>query len=83
MSHLAQNGTAPSRLPVTYSYWYDTPVLLRVATPRTHNLQTGLHCTITGESDAAVHIRIGQRGKNIRKTMILAVQEIAAPRRLQ
>jgi hypothetical protein len=59
MSHLVQNGTAPDRLPVAYSYWYDTPVVLRVATPRTQKLQTELHCTITGESDAAVHIRIG------------------------
>jgi len=83
MSHLVQNGTAPDRLPVAYSYWYDTPVVVRVATSRAHNLQTELHCTITRESDAAVHIRIGQRGKNIRKTMILAVEEIAAPRRLQ
>ena len=76
MSHLIQNGTAPDRLPVAYSSWYDTPVVLRVTTPRTRNLQAELHCTITGESDAAVHIRIGQRDKNIRKTMILAVEEI-------
>ena len=83
MSHLVQNGTAPDRLPVAYSYWYDTPVVLRVATPRTQKLQTELHCMITGESDAAVHIRIGQRGKNIRKTMILAVEEISESRRRQ
>jgi hypothetical protein len=83
MSHLVQNRTAPDRLPVAYSYWYDTPVVLRVATPRTQRLQTELHCTITGESDAAVHIRIGRRDRNIRKTMILAVEEIPAPRRLQ
>jgi hypothetical protein len=83
MSHLVQNRTAPDRLPVAYSYWYDTPVVLRVATPRTQRLQTELHCTITGESDAAVHIRIGQRDRNVCKTMILAVEEIPAPRRLQ
>jgi hypothetical protein len=83
MSHLAQNGTAPDRLPVAYSYWYDTPVVLRVTRPRTQNLQAELHCTITGESEAAVHIRIGQRDQNVRKTMILAVEEIPAPRRLQ
>ena len=83
MSHLVQNSTAPDEVPVAYSYWYDAPVVLRVATPRTQKLQTELHCMITGESDATVHIRIGQRGKNIRKTMILAVEEIAAPRRLQ
>ena len=83
MSHLVQNRTAPDRLPVAYSYWYDTPVVLRVATPRTQRLQAELHCTITGESDAAVHIRIGQRDRNVCKTMILAVEEIPAPRRLQ
>jgi len=83
MSHLVHNGTAPNRLPVAYSYWYDTPVLLRIATPRLQKLQTELHCTITGESDAAVHIRIGQRDRNISKTMILAVEEIPAPRHLQ
>ncbi len=79
MSHLVKNGTAPDRLPVAYSYWYDTQVLLRIATPRNHKLQSELHCTITGESDTAVHIRIGQRGRNIRKEMILAVEEIPAP----
>ena len=83
MSQLVQNGTAPDRLPVAYSYWYDTPVLLRVATPRIQKLQTELHCTITGESDASVHIRIGQRDRNINKKMILAVEEIPVPRRLQ
>ena len=83
MSHLVQNRTAPDRLPAAYSYWYDTPVVLRVATPRTHKLQTELHCTITGESDAAVHIRIGQRDRNVCKAIILAVEEIPAPRRLQ
>ena len=83
MSHLVQNGTALDRLPVAYSYWYDTPVVLRVTTSRTRNLQTELHCTITGESDAAVHIRIGQRGKNIRKTMILTVEETSESFRRQ
>jgi hypothetical protein len=83
MSHLVQNGTAPNRLPVTYSYWYDTPVLLRVATSRIQKLQTELHCTITGELDASVHIRIGQRNRNINKKMILAVEEIPVHRRLQ
>jgi hypothetical protein len=83
MSHLFQNGTAPARLPVAYLSWYDTPVVLRVASARTRKLQTELHCTITGESDAAVHIRIGQRDRNIRKTMILAVEEIPESRRWQ
>ena len=35
-----------------------------------------MHRTITGESDAAVHIRIGQRDRNVCKTMILAFDEI-------
>jgi hypothetical protein len=76
VSHLVQNKTDPDRLPVAYSCWYDTPVILRVATERTLNLQTELHCTIKGESDAAVHIRIGQRDQNVYKKMILAVEEI-------
>jgi hypothetical protein len=73
--HSIQNSTAPDGLPVAYSYWYDTPVVLRIATPRTQRL----HCTITGESDAAVHIRMGQRDSNFCKKMILAVEEIPAP----
>jgi hypothetical protein len=76
MSHLVQNRTVPDKLPAIYLYWYDTPVVLRVATSRTQKLQTELHCTITGESDAAVHIRIGQRDRNVCKTMILAFDEI-------
>jgi hypothetical protein len=80
VSHLVENGTAPDRLPVAYSSSYDTPVVLRVATAQPRKLQTELHCTITGESDAAVHIRIGQRDRNIRKTMILAVEELPEPR---
>ena len=80
MSHLVENGTAPDRLRVAYSSWYDTPVVLRVATAQPQKLQAELHCTITGESDAAVHIRIGQRDRNIRKTMILAVEELPEPR---
>ena len=83
MSHLVHNGTVLDRLPVAYSNWYDTPVVLRVAAPRTQKLQTELHCTITGESDAAVHIHIGQRDRNISKKIILAVEEIPAPRGLQ
>jgi hypothetical protein len=82
VSHLVQNGSAPDRLPVTYSSWYDTPVVMCVASARSRKLQSELHCTITGESDAAVHIRIGQRDRNICKAMILDVEEIPAPRRL-
>ena len=80
MSHLVQNGTALDRLPVVYSSWYDTPVVMRVANARNRKLETELHCTITGESDAAVHIHIGQRERNIWKTMILAVEELPEPR---
>ena len=83
MSYLAHNETAPDRLPVAYSYWYDTPVVLRVAAPRTHKLHTELHCTITGESDAAVHYPHWSTDRNIRKKIILAVEKIPAPRRLQ
>jgi hypothetical protein len=39
----------------------------------------GLHCTITGESDAAVHICMGQRDSNVCKKMILAVEQTPAP----
>ena len=78
MSHLVQH--APDRLPVTYSSWYDTPVVMRVASARTRRVPSELRCTITGESDASVHIHVGQRDRNISKTMILAVEEIAEPR---
>ena len=80
MSHLVQHGPAPDGLPVTYSFWYDTQVVMRVATARSRKLQSELHCTITGESDASVHIHIGKRDRDISKTMILAVEEIAEPR---
>ena len=80
MSHLVQNGTALDSLPVVYSSWYDTPVVIRVANARNRKLETELHCTITGESDAAVRIRMGQRERNICKTMILAVEELPEPR---
>ena len=80
MSHLIQHGPAPDRLSVTYSSWYDTPVVMRVANARSRKSQSELHCTITGESDASVHIDIGKRDRNISKTMILAVEEIAEPR---
>jgi hypothetical protein len=83
VSHLIQNETGPDRLPLAYSSWYDTPVVLRVATALTRKLQRELHCTIKGESYAAVQIRIGQRDQNIHKKMILAVEEIPEPRRRQ
>jgi hypothetical protein len=80
VSHLLQNGTVLDRLSVVYSSWYHTPVVMRVANAQTRKLKTELHCTITGESEAAVHIQIGQRERNICKTMILAVEELPEPR---
>jgi hypothetical protein len=80
VSHSLQNGTALDRLAVVYSSWYDTPVVMRVANARTRKVETELHCTITGESEAAVHIHIGQRERNICKTMILAVEELPESR---
>jgi hypothetical protein len=84
VSHLVQNRTAPDRLPVHYSYWYETRMDLRVATLRTQKLQVELHCTTTGESDAAVHTRIGQRDRNVYKIndLLFGVEEIATARRL-
>lgn len=83
MSHLLPNETDPASSPGAYLSWYETPVVLRVATAGTRKLHTELHCTIRGESDAAVHIRIGQRDQNIRKKMILAVEEIPELHRRQ
>jgi hypothetical protein len=83
VSHLVQDQMDPSRLPVAYSPWYDTPVVLRIATARPPKMQTELHCTIKGESDAAVHIHVGRRDQDIRKKMILAVEELPEPRRRQ
>ena len=86
MSHFIQNEPVPDGAPVTYSSWYDEPVVLRVSTARNHAVQTEMHCTIMGESDVAVHIHIGQRERNVSKKLILAVEETeetAESRRLQ
>ena len=83
MSHLIHNQIAPAYSPAPYSPWYDAPVILRVAAAQSPQSQTELHCTITGESDAAVHIRIGECDQDIAKKTILAVEEIPAFRRLQ
>jgi hypothetical protein len=83
VSHLVQNELDPSSMPVAYSAWYDTPVVLRIATARPCKLQTELHCTIKGESDVAVQIHIGRRDQDIRKKMILAVEELPELRHRQ
>jgi hypothetical protein len=86
MSHLGSYHPVPGGPPTAYSPWYDESVILRISTVGTPTLQTELHCTIMSESDAAVHIHIGQRGQNVSKKLILAVEETEktpARRRLQ
>jgi hypothetical protein len=86
MSHLVHHHPVPDGPPAAYSPWYDESVILRISTVGTPTLQTELHCTIMSESDAAVHIHIGQRGQNVSKKLILAVEETEktpARRRLQ
>jgi len=61
---------------VSHSLQNDTPVAMRAANARNRKLETELHCTITGESDAAVRIHSGQRERNISKIMILDVEEL-------
>lgn len=75
MSHLIHSQPVPIALPDTYMPWYDEPVVLRLSAARNHALQTELRCTITGESDAAVQIRIGHRERTISKNLILAVEQ--------
>jgi len=81
--HLIQDETDRGSPPAAYSSWYYVPVVLRIIAAAPLQMQTGLHCIITGESDAAVHIRNDQRDQDIRKDLILAVEEIPAPCRLQ
>jgi hypothetical protein len=86
MSHLGSYHPVPGGPPTAYSPWYDESVILRISTVGTPTLQTELHCTIMSESDAAVHIHIGQRGQNVSKKLILAVEgteKKPARRRLQ
>ena len=42
----------------------------------------GLHCIITGESDAMVRVCGGQQDREIYKELILAVEQIPVPQRL-
>jgi hypothetical protein len=63
-----------ARLSGAYSTWLGRPVILRVATGE---LQTTLHCTVIGESDAAVRIRIaGKLDVDICKELVLAVEAV-------
>jgi|HubBroStandDraft_6_1064221.scaffolds.fasta_scaffold281333_3 hypothetical protein len=75
MSHLIQYEPVAEGPPVTYASWYDEPVLLRFSTAHNHAVQTETRCTIISESETSVHIHIGQRGQNISKKLILAVEE--------
>jgi len=59
------------KLPGTYATWMGSPVLLNVITGE---IKTSLFCTIIGESDATVRVRIAdQWDVDIYKEMILAV----------
>jgi hypothetical protein len=63
-----------ARLSGAYSTWLGRPVILRVATGE---LQTTLHCTVIGESDATVRIRIaGKLDVDICKELVLAVEAV-------
>jgi hypothetical protein len=75
MSHLINYEPVLGRPPTPYTPWFDAPVLLRVSSARNQSLQSELHCSITSESDASVHIHIGHREQNISKKLILAVEE--------
>ena len=46
---------APSHMAGAYSAWLDRPVVLRVVAGQLH---TELPCTVIGESDATVRIRL-------------------------
>jgi hypothetical protein len=77
MSRLIHNELIPVGLPITYSPWYDEPVVLRVSMPRDHAVHAEMHCTILSESCTALRIQIGHRQQNISKKLILAVEEAA------
>lgn len=63
-----------ARLSGAYSTWLGMPVVLRVATGE---LQTTLHFTVIGESDATVRIRIaGKLDVDICKELVLAVEAV-------
>lgn len=77
------NEMAPVGLPLDYSPWYDAPVVLCVAAGRFRRSETKLECTITGESDAAVHVHTGRGDQDISKKLILAAEARPELRRWQ
>jgi len=59
------------KLPGTYTTWMGMPVFLNVTTGE---IKTSLFCTIIGESDATVRVRIADQWEvDIYKEMVLAV----------
>jgi hypothetical protein len=63
----------PKEARSVFSIWLDKPVLLWVTAGET---RTVLTCTVVGESEAAVRIRIGGLWDlDIYKEMIIAVEE--------
>ncbi len=59
------------KLPDTYTTWMGKPVFLRIAAGET---KTTLFCTVIGESDATVRVRIADHWDvDIYKEMVLAV----------
>jgi hypothetical protein len=81
--HDVQLELVADALPVAYLSWYDSPVMMRVASEHAGGLEEHLLCTITSESNAAVHIYVGDREQDVSKKLILAVEELAEPRFLQ
>ena len=73
----------PVGLALDYSYWYDAPVVLRVAAGPTRRSEVQMECTITGESKAVVHVHTGRGDQDIWKSLILAVEESTELRRRQ
>jgi hypothetical protein len=73
-AHIMLNEQAKrARAYSAYSAWLDKSVLLWV---RVGELRTVLNCTLVGESEAAVRIRVGGLWDlDIYKEMILAVEE--------
>jgi hypothetical protein len=75
MSYLAHTVSLLGVPQTPYSPWFDAPVILRISDPLDRTLHTELRCTITGETDSALHIQIGQQEQSVLKTQVLAVEE--------
>jgi hypothetical protein len=75
MPHLSYNPSLLGPAQTPYSPWFDAPVVLRISDPRIRSLQTELRCTITGETDSALHVQIGQQEQSVLKRLVLAVEE--------